>query len=442
MYASMDEWAADRSAAITRYARARRLAELVTAAADSLLGQAVATYAWPDELDVPEGFDAYRPAEVWGHRVGEDLAAELAVIHRTSEAACEYLLAAVATLTEDMPQCWERVTTGQAPLWQARRVAEACASLDAEQRAVVDARVAPALGAVAHQRLARLTTAAVEKASPGQLARRARDNSGRWVSTKGDDDDPLASHLSARLDRADAVYLDATVQLLADILAEQGDTSDTDHRRAKALGLLANPAAAVQLTGVHTTRGMDPTPATDQDKQDIVERAQPLVPAFPRRAQVYLHLWEDNLDQPGALARLEGAGPLLVAQIQDITHGCAVRVTPVIHLGDQPVPVDAWEIPDRIREQVLLRNPYSVFPYAHTESRLLDLDHLAPWRPGHPGQTNVANLAPLTRRAHRAKTHARWRVDQTSPGVFDWTTPSGQHIRVDAWGSHPMPARE
>jgi hypothetical protein len=110
-----------------------------------------------------------------------------------------------------------------------------------------------------------------------------------------------------------------------------------------------------------------------------------------------------------------------------------------VHAGIDSVPLDCYEIPDRLREQVVATDPYSVAPFATAEARHCDLDHIYPYQPGIPGQTNAANLAPLSRKAHRLKTHADWIYRRVGPIEFEWTTHAGQRVRVDQAGSHPQP---
>jgi hypothetical protein len=55
---------------------------------------------------------------------------------------------------------------------------------------------------------------------------------------------------------------------------------------------------------------------------------------------------------------------------------------------------------------------------------------------GHPpGQTRIDNLAPLTRKAHRAKTARHWKVTQHDGGWFEWTSPAGYHYAVGPYGT-------
>ena len=97
----------------------------------------------------------------------------------------------------------------------------------------------------------------------------------------------------------------------------------------------------------------------------------------------------------------------------------------------------------RLREQVRLRVPASVFPWSGLVSRAADLDHTVPYvspdEGGPPGQTRVGNLGPMSRYAHRVKTHGRgWRHHQPVPGVFLWRTPHGYWFRTDHTGTHPL----
>lgn len=92
-------------------------------------------------------------------------------------------------------------------------------------------------------------------------------------------------------------------------------------------------------------------------------------------------------------------------------------------------------VPRPIREHVQVRDRYDVFPYGTSSARSCDLDHTVPFVEGESGQTRPSNLGPHSRRAHRAKTHGGWRLDQPRPGVFWWTSPRGQVHRVGPDGT-------
>ncbi len=111
-------------------------------------------------------------------------------------------------------------------------------------------------------------------------------------------------------------------------------------------------------------------------------------------------------------------------------------------LPDHTPPADAYEIPTRIRDAVRARQPASAYPWSAAVTRLMDLDHTVPWRPpargGPPGQTRVANLAPLTRTEHRLKTAGHLATRQPAPGVHLWATRHGWITLVTPTGTYPL----
>jgi hypothetical protein len=157
----------------------------------------------------------------------------------------------------------------------------------------------------------------------------------------------------------------------------------------------------------------------------------------PGKTEIYVHLTDHTLATGAGVLRVEGLGPLLADQLAELVgHGPYV-VKPVIDLNDA-VSVDAYEIPDRIRERVKLIHPVEVFPYGTRETnRTMDLDHIQPYDPlGPPGQTSTHNLAPLGRFTHRVKTHARgWNVRRLDHKTIEWNTPNGFTFHVDPTGT-------
>jgi hypothetical protein len=142
------------------------------------------------------------------------------------------------------------------------------------------------------------------------------------------------------------------------------------------------------------------------------------------------------------VGRIEGVGPVTIDQIRRFlaSSHCRIRVQPV--LDPNPAPVDSYEIPARTREALRLRNPASIFPYAPTTSRTMDLDHTIPYRPpdrgGPPGQTGLHNLGPLSRSHHRLKTFGRWRPRQPEPGLYLWRSPLGWIYLTTNTGTHDL----
>ncbi len=101
-----------------------------------------------------------------------------------------------------------------------------------------------------------------------------------------------------------------------------------------------------------------------------------------------------------------------------------------------------YGIPDRIREQIILRDGTCVFPWCTRPARGCDLDHITEYDHhaaaegrDQPGPTDTRNLGALCRFHHRLKTHSPWSYDMTEPGVFVWTSPHGHHYRRDRSGT-------
>jgi len=438
MFESFDEWRAVQIEAMANHvALVQQRDELDARIAESL-GRVVSAYQWPD-VPEPSRFDGFRVTHIDEQAYAEDLAAELAIVNKTSQISARNLIGDTAALINNLPQCWNKITTSEAPLWQGRRVAQQCAHLPEHLWPQIDDAVALAMGQVGAGRFFK-TVDAVIKVANTQTEVPEPIRPQRFVRTRGDHDDPDTGWLTARLDRADVIFWDAMIQLGADQLAAGHTNSDVtdDERRATAFGIMANPAAAVAWLGVPTTRGMDQKPETDADKAAFIRRAKKLVHKFAPRTQVYVHMFAGAFGDPDMLARVEGIGPILASQVARITQSTKVRVTPAIHLDSTTIAVDQYEIPARIRERVLLVSNHEVFPWSSTESRHLDLDHTIPYRPGVKGLTSTDNLGALSRRAHRVKTHASWQLTQPKPGTYIWQTPAGQAIQVDNQGTRRL----
>ena len=90
----------------------------------------------------------------------------------------------------------------------------------------------------------------------------------------GRTDDHGTTTLFVRAATGDVIRLDATLTQIADALAALGDTSPLDRRRAKAIGILADPKLAHQLLDVaHVLTKTNPIPTTtaapDPDQRGI-----------------------------------------------------------------------------------------------------------------------------------------------------------------------------
>jgi hypothetical protein len=158
----------------------------------------------------------------------------------------------------------------------------------------------------------------------------------------------------------------------------------------------------------------------------------------PGKIIAYVHLTDQNLTTGQGVMRVEQHGPMLASRLSELLGHNQIVVKPVIDLNDH-ISVDAYEIPDRIRERIKLIHPVEQFVYGTAETTMrTDLDHTVAYNPtGPPGQTSTTNLAPLARFSHRLKTHGDWTVRRLHDGTFEWISPHKFKFRVDHTGTHP-----
>jgi len=366
-----------------------------------------------------------------GVLLDEALALEIAVAKHVSVSAATCLVKDVVDLHQRHPETWKAVVAGRAPVWQARGVAQTCNRYEFThtQAEAIDKRVAPMWGRLGFPRIKKGLQAAIMAEAPQVAEAQAEKAAQARFCRTQHGDTPGTSYISALVDTADAVFLDATIDRLADLIGDQGDTRDKDHRRATALGVLATPALALSILGTHTRRGMtDDQPDPAPIPIAIAETALPTT-------QVFVHIHANTLQNGNGIARVEGIGPILASQLARITGNSRIRLTPVLHIGDPEPVVDAYEIPDRIRQHVIQRDIFEAFPYSSRPARHLDLDHTIPYKQGDLAQTKPSNLNPLSRRVHRAKTHCNWQLEQPTPGVYNWTTEMGQTFTITPDGT-------
>jgi hypothetical protein len=95
----------------------------------------------------------------------------------------------------------------------------------------------------------------------------------------------------------------------------------------------------------------------------------------------------------------------------------------------------AYRPPPRLREFVTARDVTCRSPVCGQPAWRADLDHTVPY--DHGGRTCRCNIGGGCRRHHQLKQHPRWKLEQTKPGVFTWTTPAGRTYTVSP-DSYPL----
>lgn len=382
---------------------------------------------------VPVRFGGDRLVEIGGDGTPwvQDLClAELAIARQTHVLSVRSTMADALDLRHRLPLTWLVVQDLACDAWVACRVASMSRRLALAKAAVVDEAVAAAIGGCAPGRVLRIAEAKVIEADlAGHAARVEAQRRERGVMLTQTDDVGLRM-LVARLESGDAVWVDATIDRVADLLAADADLREQHHPdlpddvgkdelRAVALGWLARPhdlAALLELLD-------EPAPEAGRRK---------------RRPKVvlHLHLHQAALDAGAGIARVEELGPLLLDQVTRLLGHAHVTIRPVLDLSET-VAVDCYEHPTVVRERTAILIPADAFPHASSVTRRVDLDHPTPYDSGGPpGQTGDHAAAPLTRRSHRTKTHLGYAVDQLDRTTFLWTTPHGLRRRVDHTGTH------
>lgn len=373
--------------------------------------------------------------------VAEFCIAELGAVLGISSTAAKKLIGHALELRHRLPRLWAQVQSGRVPSWRARLVAEATIhtspALTVDAAGWIDSQVAAVAGRIGTAQLDRLVAETIKRYDLA-TADPASDPEDGYLSvdprhvTVDKDDVHYAGtlHVEADLDIADALDLDGALAHGAALQKALGSTESLDVRRAKALGDLARTQTALDL--FHQGE----TGTKDQDG---------LPPA--REVVVHAHFDATTVGEQtvfGPTGRMEQDQRLiLLDQIKSWCRDSRTKVTikPVIDLTTE-LSTPAYEIPDRLREQIILRDRTCVFPWCTRPARGCDVDHIVAYdhqadaedRP-QPGPTSTDNLAALCRFHHRLKTHTAWRYEMTGPGIFDWTSPHSHRFRRDRAGS-------
>ncbi len=324
-------------------------------------------------------------------------------------------------LRHRLPHTWDQVRDLEAEVWIARRVASMSRKLSLEAVRIVDLAVADAITGQSPARVLDLAAAKVIEADrAAHDAAVAAERRKRFVGMTRVDEHGLRTVI-ARTTAGHAAGVVATVDRIADILKQRAEYADmsVDELRSEAFAWLARPEDVQAL--------FDGAAEPHQHRQ---------------RVTLYIHLSEAAVHASDGVGRVEGLGPHTLQQIVDLLGHAHVTVKPVIDLADQ-VSVSAYEHPETIKERIHLRWGGDAFPHATRTTRNVDYDHAVPYQPnGPPGQTNSHTSQPLSRTAHRAKTHLGYRCKPLPTGEVIWRTPRGLHRIVDATGTHQIDESE
>jgi SAM-dependent methyltransferase len=243
------------------------------------------------------------------------------------------------------------VADGDLPVWKARMVARETVGLSSDAAAYVDRHVAPVAHKVRPAAPERLVAEAIGRFMPHEVERLAAES---WDKRHVTIHDQLASftgtmRVEAELDIADALDFEAAVAGGADECAAWGSPEPLDVRRAQAVGDLARRQGALDLG------------ATDAPPRAVK----------PRQVVLHVHLSEAALFGDDPVAHLERGNSVVSVEQVRTWYGhpdAQVVVKPLLDLA-RCLEVDSDGVPDRLAEQVALRDRTCVFPGAPAPPR-------------------------------------------------------------------------
>ena len=390
--------------------------------------------------------------------VAEFCIAELGTVLGISSTSAKKLIGHALELRHRLPRLWSQVQSGRVPAWRARTVAEATIhSTPSLTREAARLRGRPGRGRAGGSdprsstgSSRRPSSATTSRLRTRPLTRRtATSRSTRATRPSHDEDVHFAGTMrfEAELDIADALDLNHALTQQAAEQKALGSTESLDVRRAKALGDLARTQTALDLLADAGRAGPAPGGRVAGEERAGTSRPTsrpPVRSSSTPTSTPPLPTAAGEQTVFGPTGRMEERQRLIL--LDQLKSWCGdsrtkITVKPVIDLNAH-LTAPGYDIPDRIRDQVILRDRTCVFPWCTRPARGCDIDHVIPYdhdaaaegRP-QPGPTHADNLAALCRFHHRLKTHTAWRYRVTGPGCFEWTSPHGHHYRRDRTGT-------
>ena len=82
-----------------------------------------------------------------------------------------------------------------------------------------------------------------------------------------------------------------------------------------------------------------------------------------------------------------------------------------------------------LRHLTEIRHATCTGPTCRRPANRADFEHNIPYEAG--GRTCQCNGSPKCRTDHRIKQDPRWKVEQITPAILRWTTPSGRHYDTE-----------
>ncbi len=197
--------------------------------------------------------------------------AEFAVILGISPRVAANYIGQALALRHRFPFTWARVQAGDATPWKACRIVADCAKLSADAAAYVDQRIARLIDSITPYRLNKIVKAAKMHADAdlarAEAAEKARER-GVFVG-RADEHGTKTMYIKAAAGAV--IRTKATLDAIAEALKTFGDTRPVQHRRADAVGILADPRYTQELLTRARHHHLT-TPAQDTAGSDTTAR--------------------------------------------------------------------------------------------------------------------------------------------------------------------------
>ncbi|WP_146360944.1 HNH endonuclease signature motif containing protein [Arthrobacter yangruifuii] len=228
----------------------------------------------------------------------------------------------------------------------------------------------------------------------------------------------LSAHL--RAEHAQQIYT-------ALCTSARGEQSDGDPRTADQLR--ADILTQLLMGGLGSPRsGGASKPGHESDSDSGDEGPAGVLP----RAEIMVLINAETLfgadEQP---AELHGYGPISA----DTARRLARNATHWTGLAQDPATGEILgvgrrrKVPAGLARWLRARDGTCRFPGCRVSTAVTEIDHTTDWAKG--GDTEHGNLEHLCRRHHRFKTLGFWKATQPTPGVMEWTSPTGRVYRTD-----------
>ncbi len=354
---------------------------------------------YSDMLEVADSMEDLMSEDFDFEAIEDSTAMEIRAALNLTRRAAETQLDFAHLLCERLPQVWVALDAGWIDLPRARVIVDQTLHLDATLAQAVSEEVVVSAGSMTTGELRARIARLVITVDPESAAKRYQDGLEERRLASEANPDGTANFHALNLPPAEIQAAMRRINRLARSARSKDDPRTIDQIRADVL--------------LDLLRGRVRGKGHDRGVVDIsVDHAT---------------LTGLN-DDPGSIP---GWGPVIADVARRIVSEQSEAEHRVTVTGDDGEPI--WTGVTRRRptaaqrREIEARTPTCVFPGCRMPASECDIDHHLEWV--QRGPTEDWNLGPLCRHDHVGR-HRGWRLQQTRPGVYKWTSPLGHTYTV------------